>query len=310
MLLRQLEYLTALAREEHFGRAASACHVSQPALSAAIRKLEAELGVAIVRRGQRFEGFTAEGVEVLRWARRICAEQDGMRQALSGMRGQLTGSLRIGAIPTALSIASLLTVPMRESHPLVRFSFSSMTSREIVTRLNDFDIDVGMTYVDGEPLGRARLIPLYRERHLFLTPATEGIGDRNTISWAEAAEHPLCLLDPSMQNRRIIDSKFSEAGASPRAEVVTDTVSAVYDHVASLQFSSVVPHAWVHLFGVPDGTRLLELPQSGRAFHVGLALAGSHPESLLAKAFVTVAQEADLGGQLTQSIKRHLIGHR
>lgn len=306
MLLRQLEYLTALAREEHFGRAASACHVSQPALSAAIRKLEAELGVAIVRRGQRFEGFTAEGVEVLRWARRICAEQDGMRQALSGMRGQLTGTLRVGGIPTALSIASLLTVPMREKHPLVTFSFGSLTSREIVARLNDFDIDVGLTYVDGEPLGRTRLIPLYRERHLFLTPATDELGDRTSITWAEAADYPLCLLDSSMQNRRIIDSKFIEAGVTPRAEVVTDTVSAIYDHVASRHFSSVVPHAWIHLFGVPQGTRLLQLPQSGRAYHVGLALAGSHPESLLAKALVAVAQEADLGGQLERSIRAHL----
>jgi DNA-binding transcriptional LysR family regulator len=308
MLLRQLEYLTALAREEHFGRAAASCHVSQPALSAGIRKLEAELGVAIVKRAQRFEGFTAEGTEVLRWAQRICAEQDGMLQALSDMRGQLTGSLRIGAIPTALSVASLLTVPMRAKHPLVRFSFSSMTSREIVDRLNDFDIDLGMTYVDGEPLGRARVIPLYRERHLFLTPATEALGDRTSISWAEAATHPLCLLDPSMQNRRIIDSKFAEAGATPRAEVITDTVSAVYAHVASLQFSSVVPHAWVHLFGVPEGTRVLQLPQSGRAFHVGLALAGSHTESMLARALITVAREADLTGELDRSTRRH-FGH-
>lgn len=306
MLLRQLEYLTALAREEHFGRAATACHVSQPALSAAIRKLEAELGVAIVKRGQRFEGFTPEGTEVLRWARRICDEHEGMRQSLSAMRGQLTGTLRVGGIPTALSIASLLTVPMRERHPLVGFSFSSMTSREIVERLNDFDIDVGLTYVDGEPLGRARLIPLYRERHLFLTPANDELGERTTIGWAEAAEYPLCLLDPSMQNRRIIDGTFLEAGAMPRAQVVTDSVSAIYDHVASRQFSSVVPHAWVHLFGVPEGTRLLQLPPSGRTYHVGLALAGSQRESLLAQALVEVAREADLARRLDESIREHL----
>ena len=65
MLLRQLEYLNALAREGHFGRAAEACHVSQPALSAGIRKLETELRVQIVQRGQRFEGFTPEGTQLL-----------------------------------------------------------------------------------------------------------------------------------------------------------------------------------------------------------------------------------------------------
>jgi DNA-binding transcriptional LysR family regulator len=103
MLLRQLEYLNALAREGHFGRAANACHVSQPALSAGIRKLEAELRVQIVKRGQRFEGFTPEGTQVLKWAQLMIAEQDALGHALATMRGGLSGVLRIGAIPTASS---------------------------------------------------------------------------------------------------------------------------------------------------------------------------------------------------------------
>src|SRR5580765_2690999 len=131
MLLRHLEYLTALSREEHFGRAALACHVTQPALSAGIRKLESVLDVQIVRRGQRFEGFTPEGHEVLRWAQRILAERDSLDHTLAAMRGGLTGVLRIGAIPTALSTASLVTTPMHATHPLVRYSMESMSSREI-----------------------------------------------------------------------------------------------------------------------------------------------------------------------------------
>src|SRR5689334_4641986 len=114
MLLHQLEYLTALSREGHFGRAAGACHVTQPALSAGFRKLEAELGVQIVQRGQRFEGFTPEGAEVLRSAQRMLAERETLVQTLSSMRGGLAGTLRIGAIPTALTVASMLTTPMRE----------------------------------------------------------------------------------------------------------------------------------------------------------------------------------------------------
>jgi DNA-binding transcriptional LysR family regulator len=70
MLFRQLEYFVALARERHFARAAAACYVSQPALSEAIRKLEQELKVPLVRRGQRFEGLTPEGERLVLWARR------------------------------------------------------------------------------------------------------------------------------------------------------------------------------------------------------------------------------------------------
>ena len=80
MIIRQLIYLDALAREKHFRRAAEACHVSQPTLSAAIAQLEEELGVLIVERGRRFQGLTKEGEVVLAHARRILAEADLMKE--------------------------------------------------------------------------------------------------------------------------------------------------------------------------------------------------------------------------------------
>lgn len=306
MLLRQLEYLTALSREGHFGRAAATCHVSQPALSAGIRKLETELGVQIVQRGRRFEGFTPEGEQVLRWGQRILAERESLGQTLSGMREGLSGVLRIGAIPTAMSVSPLLATPLREQHPMVRFSLESMSSREIAARLNDFDIDVGMTYVDGEPLGRVHVVPLYRERYLFLTPDEGDLAGRESITWAEAAAAPLCLLAPVMQNRRALDGFFAEAGAEARPVVETDTISAIYAHVASMRLSSIIPHTWVHSFGVPQGTHVLPLPKPKRSLHVGLVLAGSGPESLLARALVDTARRMDIHHELDQAVARRL----
>lgn len=290
MLLRRLEYLAALSRERHFGRAATECHVTQPALSAGIRKLESELGVQIVKRGQRFEGFTPEGEEVLRWAKRILAERESLDQTLTSMRGGLAGTLRIGAIPTALTVSSVLTTPLLAQHPLVTFHLESMSSREIVTRLNDFDIDVGMTYVDGEPLGRVKVVPLYQERYLFLTPIDGEYGDRDTLTWAEAATARLCQLTGDMQNRRIIDGYLAETGREARIVVETDTVSALYAHVTSMGLSSVVPHTWLPNFGVPQQTKVIALPPPKRSFHVGLVLAGHGPESMLAQALVDVAR--------------------
>lgn len=306
MLMRQLEYLSALSREGHFGRAAETCHVSQPALSAGIRKLETELGVQIVQRGQRFEGFTAEGEQVLRWGQRILAEREALGQTLSSMRDGLSGVLRIGAIPTAMSVSPLLAAPMREQHPMVRFSLASMSSREIASRLNDFDIDVGMTYVDGEPLGRVRVVPLYRERYLFLTPDEGELAGRESITWAEAASAQLCLLAPVMQNRRALDGFFAESGAEARPVVETDTISAIYSHVASMRLSSIIPHTWLHSFGVPHGTRVLPLPRPKRSLHVGLVLAGSGPESLLARALVDTARQLDIHHELDQAVSRRL----
>lgn len=306
MLLRQLEYLSALAREGHFGRAAEACHVSQPALSAAIRKLEAELDVQIVQRGQRFEGFTPEGKQVLLWAHRILAEQDALRHELASMRGGLSGVLRIGAIPTAQTIASLLTEPMFADHPQVRVSIESLSSREIVHRLAEFDLDIGLTYVDGEPLGTVRVVPLYRERYLLLTPADGEFSDRDSVGWGELVGTPLCLLSSVMQNRRILDRNFAEAGVTVDPSVEADTVSAIYGHVATGRWSSVIAHAWLHLFGVPEGLRVVPLDRPRVTNQVGLVLADRDPEPMLARALLDATSRVDLQDKLDQLLTQYV----
>jgi DNA-binding transcriptional LysR family regulator len=306
MLLRQLEYLSALAREGHFGRAAAACHVSQPALSAAIRKLEAELDVQIVQRGQRFEGFTPEGKQVLLWAHRILAEQDAMRHELSSMRGGLSGVLRIGAIPTAITLASLLTAPLCEAHPRMRVSVESLSSREIVQRLAEFDLDVGLTYIDGEPLGTVRVVPLYRERYLLLTPADGPFAGRDSASWSELADIPLCLLSPVMQNRRILDRNLAEAGVTVTPSVEADTVSAIYAHVGTKRWSTVIAHAWLYLFGVPEGLRVVPLDRPRRSHQVGLVLADRDPVPMLARALLDTTHRVNLESELDALLRRHL----
>ena len=139
--LRQLEYLAALDRERHFGAAARACHVSQPALSTAIRALERELGVPLVRRSGRFEGFTEEGERVLVWARRALTDVQSLNQEVDRLRSGLEGTLRIGAIPTALTASSLVTSRFRHEHPRMRVQLWSMTSREIAHGLEHGELD-------------------------------------------------------------------------------------------------------------------------------------------------------------------------
>lgn len=104
MLTRNLGYLLALSTERHFARAAAACRVTRPTLSAALKHLEEELGVLIVQRGQRFEGFTTEGERILMWARRILEDVESLHQEVSALRNHLVGRLRLGAIPTALPL--------------------------------------------------------------------------------------------------------------------------------------------------------------------------------------------------------------
>ena len=86
--LRDMQLLAALARHKHFARAADDCGISQPAFSARIRNLETSLKVPIVKRGNRFIGFTQEGEIVLRWAHKLLADSDGLRQDIENARGE------------------------------------------------------------------------------------------------------------------------------------------------------------------------------------------------------------------------------
>ncbi len=125
---RQLEYLVALARENHFARAAAACWVSQPTLSDGIRSLEAELGVAIVLRGHRYEGLTPEGERLLAFAQRVLHDRDQMVSELRPPGDSLVGRIRLGAIPTSMPPLPLLTTPFRERNPGVDLTVLSLSA--------------------------------------------------------------------------------------------------------------------------------------------------------------------------------------
>jgi DNA-binding transcriptional LysR family regulator len=292
VLLRQLEYLVALAREEHFGRAAEACHASQPALSTGLHRLERELGVTLIHHGRRFGGFTAEGRRVLGWAHRILAERDGLHDDLAQMRGGLDATLRLGAIPTAMPMVSTLTADFCGRHPRARVRIEELSSTEIVRRLGDYTLDAGLTYLDPEPPAGTRSVELYREHYLLITPehlaplAGDGDGE---IGWAEAVDRPLCALVRLMRNRRILEAGALAAGARLTPAVEADSVAALYAHAAR-GWSCIVAHTWLDTFGVPPGMRALRLPPVP-APPVGLLTAADEPLSMVAAALLETAQK-------------------
>src|ERR1700682_5512267 len=112
-MIDKLEFLIALAREQHFGRAAEACGVTQPTLSAGIKQLEGTLGVLLVQRGSRFHSLTPEGERALDWARRIVGDSRAMRQEIRALKKGLVGHIKIAAVPTALAMVATLTTPYR-----------------------------------------------------------------------------------------------------------------------------------------------------------------------------------------------------
>ncbi|MFF9045155.1 LysR family transcriptional regulator [Streptomyces parvulus] len=301
MLLRQLEYLVALAREGHFARAADACYVSQPALSEGLRKLEDELRVPLVHRGRKYEGLTPEGERILLWAQRMLADRDALKSEVTALRHGLSGRLRIGSVPTASTVVSLLTEPFCTQHPLTTVQvLTDLRATEILDKLQSYEIDAGITYLGHTIPERFECVPLYRERYVLLIQLPSGAGRLSEITWAEAAQQPLCLLDPVMQGRKVLDTVFQEIGAPVRPRVETDSIASMFAHVRTGRWASVVPHSWLHVFGVPAGMQAVPLVSPTRAEPMGLVVAKRDPAPVMTRALVDIARRAGMDAVLTQ----------
>ena len=264
MFIRQLEYLVTLAREKHFAKAAEACRVSQPALSSGIRSLEKELGVMIVQRGRRFLGLTAEGERVLAWARQTLASLSYMREDATTAKSTMTGTLRMGAIPTSMTAAAFLTGPCFSAYPNIRYTLSSLTADAIISQLDHFELDIGLTYLDDTVIEGFEKLPLFEERYILL--AGHSVSLESTLTWEQAARLPLCLLTGKMRNRQIIDSAFRRAGVQPSVILETDSLFSLYAHVSETGLFSIVPHSLLNFFDLENRVQARPIvPQLTRA---------------------------------------------
>lgn len=290
VMFDKLEFLIAIAQEKHFGKAAEACKVSQPTLSAGIKQLEDALGVLLVRRGSRFLGFTEEGERVLDYARRIIAEGRALRQEVHALKHGLTGHLRLAAIPTALPMVAALTTPFNERYPDVQYTVWSRTSKEVLELLANLEIDAGFSYLDNEPLGKVSTIPLYREKYRLLITKTHDFAARSSVTWAEVASLPLCLLTQDMQNRRIIDRHLQQAGATASAMLESDSMILLFAHIQTGRWSGIMPEKLTGIFGLSPDIRIIPIVEPEAIYTIGLIVGPREPITPLVSALMTEAR--------------------
>lgn len=288
-MIDKLEFLIALAREKNFGKAAEQCGVTQPTFSAGIKQLEDTLGVLLVQRTSRFLGFTAEGERVLDWARTIVSDTRAMREEVRTLRQGLSGHLKIAAIPTALAMVSALTTPYRAKHPKVKFTVLSRTSSDVLSMLENLEVDAGLTYIDNEPLRRMRAVPLYLEQYRLLTSADSPLGDRDRVTWAEVGRIPLCLLTPDMQNRRIIDSLLHAAGERPEPTLESNSMIVLFSHVRTGRWASVMPEKLADTLGLTERLRAIPIVEPEAVHQIGLVVPPREPMTPLVSALVAEA---------------------
>ena len=269
-MIAKLEMFIALARERHFGRAALSLGVTQPTLSTGIRQLEDQLGVKLVSRGSRFGGLTPEGQRALVMARQIVGDARRLREEMRASREGLAGHLRLAVIPTALTWGSALAARFTARHPKVSFTVLSRASADILSMLDDLEIDAGISYLDNEPLGRVVTRPLYRESYRLVCRPDHPLAGRADLGWAELAAEKLCLLTPEMQNRRIINRQFLEAGLTPAAAIESNSTVVLVATVLQGPWVTILPSDLAAFLTEGKPLALVPLRQEAVAPEVGL----------------------------------------
>ena len=195
MNLRDLRYLVALADLRHFGKAADACFVSQPTLSTQIRKLEDELGVALVERAPRKVMLTAVGQDVVQRARRIVADVEQMKEAARRSRDPESGSLRLGVFPTLGPYLLPHVVPqLRERFPQLELLLVEEKSDVLLQSLREGKLDAALLAL---PVHDEQLHAefLFEEPFVFAAPVRHPLAAQDSLAMSQLSDETLLLLE-------------------------------------------------------------------------------------------------------------------
>jgi DNA-binding transcriptional LysR family regulator len=218
MELRQLRYLVALADECHFTRAAAREHIAQPALSQQIRRLEAEVGLALVERTTRRVALTAAGELLVARARRILAEVDDAQAELGTLAGVKGGRLAVGALHTMGPVdLSLLLAAFHRNHPAVELTVREQSSEELAEMLRDDVVDLAFLSVTERIQSRGlELHRLVTEELVAVLPPQHALADRDGVTMTELAGDSFISFRTGSRLRELLDRAAAGAGFEPR----------------------------------------------------------------------------------------------
>lgn len=293
-LIDAYRYLAALNVHRHFGRAAAACHITQPALSNALRALESHFGCTIARRGRQFAGFTPEGERVLAAAHRMLREQEVLEQQIADTGQGPRGRLVVGTVPTALPIAARFAARLAQRHPGLAPQLRSMSSQDIEAGLESLAIDLALGFterVSGRPT--VAIWPQAVEHYFLVGPGRPGAaaGSKPSVTWSEAASMRLALLTPEMHHRVLIDRVFEGLGLRVRPVLETDAVLALSLAVQSGGLWAVMPGALVASAARPAGLQVRRLVEPELLTPVGFMTAAAAPATRALQAALALARE-------------------
>jgi len=282
--LRQLEYLVAIADLGSFHRAARACGVSQPGLSAQIRQLEALLDLRLLERDRRRVLLTPAGHELVRRARAVLAEARGLVETANALQRPLCGTLRLGVIPTVAPYLLPRALPrVRRQHPELRLSLREAQTADLVASLARGELDVLLLALEA-PLGELATRALFRDPFHVALPAGHRLAHRRRLREKDLADEPVLLLDDGHCLRAQALAVCREAGAEEQSDFRATSLGTLIEMVCGGAGVTLLPELALRSearraglavvpFAKPEPHRTIGLawrPTSGRAAEFAL----------------------------------------
>lgn len=195
MNIRDLKYLIAVAKHQHFGMAAQACHVSQPTLSAQLKKLEEELEVKLFERNNKKVLITTAGTQLLEQAKIILREVDQLKSLAKQTKDPLTGSFRLGTIPTLGPYWLPQVLPkLKTKLPKIDFFLHEEKTETLLQMLKVGKLDAAILAL---PVPNENFItqPLFEEKFFAAVPAQHRLGNKKILKLEQLSDETLLLLD-------------------------------------------------------------------------------------------------------------------
>ncbi len=247
MTLTELRYIVALAQEQHFGRAAERCHVSQPTLSIAVKKLEEELDATLFERGKQGILPTPLGRQIVAIANQVLEQTARIRDVAEADKDQLSGPLALGTLPTIGPYLLPQFIPLlQETAPSLSLYVEEGTQSVLAGKLRNGDLDailITAPFVETDVVTQ----PLFEEAFVALLPAKHRLAGKAEIAAADLEPAEVLLLREGHSFREQVLSAFPhlqpQVGEGARALVQGGTLETLRHMVASGLGVTILPQA-------------------------------------------------------------------
>ncbi len=290
MEVSQLRYLVALAEERHFTRAAAREHIAQPALSQQIRRLEDELGVALVERTTRRVEMTAAGQLLVARGRRVLAELDAAHTEMQALRGVEVGHVSVGALHTmGLVDLSLVLAIFHQRHPGVELTVREQSSEELAEMLRVDELDLAFLSVTERIESRGLTCHrLVSEEVMLIVPPDHRLAHRKRVKMRELADERFISFRPGARLRELLVGAGREAGFEPQVRLESNESQRIRRLVARGMGVALLPRSDATAADVE--VAVLELTEPALARDITLASRADRRHSPAAAEFIELAR--------------------